>query len=362
METRIALIPAYEPTDTLTALTRKLSKAGFTVIVIDDGSGSAYCRIFTEAGGCAHVLTHHANRGKGCALKTGLNYIKAHFPKDAVVVTMDADGQHSIKDAVRVCAAAEANPGCLFLGSRSFGGDVPARSRFGNTVTRKVYQFFTGVPVSDTQTGLRAFGADLVPFMLGVNGERYEYEMNVLLACAKEKIPIREVGIETIYLDNNAASHFCTVKDSLRVYREILKFAASSFTGFLVDYGMYSLLVILTGGLGTAVSVPLSNITARIVSASVNYMINKHYVFKNKEGGVKTAAQYFALAACILGGNTIFLSYLVSGLGVNRFAAKVVTEITFFTLSYMVQRFLIFRKKAAGPKPDGEKASENGKA
>jgi glycosyltransferase involved in cell wall biosynthesis len=252
---------------------------------------------------CSH---HSGNKGKGRALKTGLAYIKENFPKDSVVVTLDADGQHTVKDAIRVCRHAAENPGCLLLGSRSFGGDVPARSRFGNSVTRFVYRLSTGTQVNDTQTGLRAFGFEMIPLMLGVEGERYEYEMNVLLECSRQNIPIKEVEIETIYLNNNSASHFNTLKDSFRVYREIIKFAASSFTGFVVDYGMYSLLVILTGGLGTSVSIPISNIIARITSASVNYSINKRYVFQNKDSVAKTATQYFVLAACILAGNTTF--------------------------------------------------------
>jgi putative flippase GtrA len=200
----------------------------------------------------------------------------------------------------------------------------------------------------------------MIPFMLSVSGERYEYEMNVLLACSQQDIPIREVEIETIYHDNNSASHFDTVKDSFRVYREIIKFAASSFTGFLVDYGMYSLLVVLTGGLGTSVSVPLSNITARIISASVNFTINKRFVFKSKDSFVKTATQYFILASCILCGNTLLLSFLVDSLEVNKFIAKIVTEITFFTLSWAAQRFIIFKKNAIKTAGDGGKVAAHG--
>jgi len=343
--TKIALIPAYEPTCTLLDLIAELSAAHFQIVMVDDGSGDKYRWIFSSAMRYGDVLIQDVNKGKGSALKTGLAYIKRHFQKNAVVVTMDADGQHSVNDAHRVAEAAYLNAESLVLGCRSFVGDVPARSRFGNSVTRFVYRITTGVTVSDTQTGLRAFSAEMIPLMLSIAGERYEYEMNVLLECSRKKIPINEVKIETIYIDDNSSSHFSTIKDSFRIYRDILKFAASSLTGFVVDYGLYSLLVLVTGGLGTAISIPLSNVMARVVSASVNYTINKRFVFKSDDNAAKTAAQYFALAAGILALNTLLLSLLVNVVGINEYAAKIFTELTFFVMSWVAQKYFIFRKK-----------------
>ena len=345
----IALIPAYEPADTLPALAEKLLDAGFLTVVVDDGSGGNFNEVFEKtAGFVSKVLVHEVNRGKGAALKTGLSYIKENFSDDSVIVTLDADGQHSVEDAGRVVEAAALSKGELVLGCRSFREGVPVRSLFGNTMTKLVYRLSTGIRVSDTQTGLRAFGMELLPFMLSISGERYEYEMNVLLECSRNRIPIREVRIRTIYIDNNAGSHFATFRDSFRVYREILRFAASSFSCFLIDYGLYSLLAVLTAGMGAAVSVPLSNITARIVSSVVNYALNKTLVFRHRGKVTRSAAQYFTLVAVILAGNTVLLSFLAEGAGINKFAAKLITELIFFTLSWLVQRFLIFRKEPPG--------------
>jgi putative flippase GtrA len=215
-------------------------------------------------------------------------------------------------------------------------------------VTRFIYRLATGIAVQDTQTGLRAFNTGLTDFMLGIKGERYEYEMNVLLECPNNGVAIMEVKIKTVYFDNNSASHFNTVRDSIRIYLEIIKFAASSFISFLVDYGLFSLLSVLLSGLGSGISIPLSNITARIVSASLNYSLNKRFVFRDKGRVLKSAVQYFALAACILVGNTLLLNYFVNSLAVNRYAAKIITEIAFFIISWLVQRFAIFNRQAGG--------------
>lgn len=112
----------------------------------------------------------------------------------------------------------------LALGVRSIGKEMPPRSRLGNRITRSVFKLITGVNVSDTQTGLRAFGSELLSEFLSVKGERYEYEMNVLMKCAKRKNPVEEVPISTIYRDkSNSTSHFHSFKDSVRIYKDILR-------------------------------------------------------------------------------------------------------------------------------------------
>ena len=335
----IALIPAYEPDPILIRLVEELSGAGFAVVVVDDGSGSDYHEIFKDAARHAAVLTHFKNRGKGQALKTALSYIWENFSEDSVIVTVDADGQHSVEDAASLVRIAREHPDTLILGSRTFKGDIPLRSRFGNAATRLVYRLTTGLSVYDTQTGLRAFHMDLVPRMLDIPGARYEYEMNVLLTFARNRVPILEEPIETIYLNNNESSHFDTLKDSARVYREILKFSASSLAGFAVDYTLYSLLLLTTG------SLIASNVIARVVSSSVNFTLNRKFVFKSSSGLLRSAASYFLLAAGILAGNTLVLSFLVNTLGVNMLAAKLLTEIGFFIFSWFMQKFVIFKNK-----------------
>lgn len=344
---RIALIPSYEPDEHLLQLLQELRDAGFERVVVDDGSGEAARALYERVPDGTVVRRHPENCGKGRALKTGLAYIHTKYPADAVVVTLDADGQHRVPDAVRCAQAAEESPGYLILGSRSFGEDVPLRSKFGNTVTRFIYRLSSGISVGDTQTGLRAFHAEMIPFLLMIEGERYEYEMNMLLECPKRGVPIREIPVATVYENNNSGSHFQTFWDSYRIYRDILKFAGSSFLGFLTDYGVYSLLVVATSPLGS-IGVPISNVAARVVSATVNYTINKRFVFRNRDSVWRTGTQYFLLAACILCGNTFLLNWMVNDIGVNKFAAKLVTEVTFFTLSWLFQKTVVFRKKKTG--------------
>ena len=360
----IALIPAYEPERKLIGLTADLKEKGFDIVVVDDGSGPEYKDIFGELEQQATVLTHSQNRGKGAALKTGLRYINKYMAytesvktaagtasvsgRDAIIVTVDADGQHLPDDVLRVAEISANRRDALVLGSRALGRDIPARSRFGNTVTRHVYSAATGVRVHDTQTGLRAFHRSLIPRLLEIEGDRYEYEINMLMKLAAEGVPVIEERIETVYENNNSGSHFRTVRDSFRVYKEILKFSASSLASFAVDYCMYALLLAATGAAGIANGLILSNIGARLVSGTVNYTLNKRLVFRSRTGFAKSAAQYAMLAAFILAGNTIVLSTLVGTLGINSLAAKLITEAVFFAISWTVQKYVIFFREDSG--------------
>lgn len=340
----IALIPAYQPTEQLISLVQEAKSKGFQIVVIDDGSNPSTNDIFASTARFGTVLRHVENMGKGQAIKTGLSFIQSQYPTDSTVVTLDADGQHRIADAQKICKIAQNHPDAIVLGSRKLKENVPLRSRFGNTVTRLVYRISTGQRIWDTQTGLRAFSAKLIPQLLAVPGNRYEYEMNVLLTCSRTGIPVLEEEIDTIYIDNNASSHFDTVKDSWRVYKEILKFSAASLISFFVDYGLYSLLTVCTSGLGNVSSILISNVGARIVSASINYTLNRKLVFQSKAHIVHSAVQYAILAGFILAGNTLVLSFLSDFLGINRYAAKLITELIFFVMSWLVQRKVIFRE------------------
>ena len=338
-KTRIVLIPSYEPREVLIDIVKKVKQVGFDVVVVDDGSGDKYSSIFFALIKYAYVISYPENQGKGHALKEGFKYIKKTYQGEFTVVTMDSDGQHSLSDVINVCAEAEIYSGSLSLGSRKQGKGSPLRSRFGNCITRNIYRLVAGLNVYDTQTGLRAFDKTLLPFLLEVPGERFEYEMNVLLEAARRKIPIREIAIKTIYIDGNSGSHFDKIKDSYRIYKEIIKFSLSSLAGFITDYIIYTLMMLISGNL------VLSNIIARMISATVNYSINYKLVFKNKGNVLNSAVRYFILALCVLTGNTLFLKYITEHLLINPFAAKIITEIVFFIGSFLAQRTFVFGKR-----------------
>ena len=333
------VIPAFEPDEKLISVVNGITEeTDFRIILVNDGSGADYDGIFSQCKDKTVYLEHEKNRGKGAALKTAFSYLKEQ-DSPFVVVTADADGQHKLSDIIRVSEAVSERPERLTMGCRKFTGEIPLRSRFGNSVTKYVYSFAAGVKVSDTQTGLRGFMSDKLDFMLSVSGERYEYEMNMLLECARAGTGFNEVPIETVYIGENETSHFHPLADSVRIYRDIIKFSCASFVSFIVDYLLYTVFLLLTKNLIA------SNIMARVLSASFNFTMNKRYVFRNKDKLLPTAVKYFALAAFILAANTLILDLLVKFVIPNEFISKIIVEILLFMLSWTVQRTVVFRTR-----------------
>lgn len=348
----VVIIPAYQPDQTLATIAEQLWGYGCQIIVVDDGSGEEYQQIFDRIKDICIVLCHTQNRGKGAAIKTAMSYIKREMWENETIGIMDCDGQHLPEDMQKLLQYARAHRKTLVLGVRSVGKEMPFKSRVGNQITRNVYRLVSGVKVSDTQTGLRAFDSELIEKLLSVEGERYEYEMNVLMICAKEKIPIKEVKISTIYRDqNNSNSHFRGFRDSLRIYKEILKFSLSSFSSFLLDYTLFSTLMFFLPH--TAIAILFANIAARIVSAFYNYSMNCRFIF-HADQKLRKAVEYFALAGFILIMNNLILEMLVQILRVPVHPAKLLTECLLFAMSWLVQKHLIFRKAAAEHSYAGE--------
>lgn len=340
---RIALIPSYEPDDALLKIVNELLEHDFNVVVVNDGSGTQYNEIFDKLPKEVHYLNYEVNQGKGYALKYGFNYIKQTFDKDTIVVTMDSDGQHTVKDALSVCEKCE-EVGGLVLGSRHFDKSTPIKSRFGNWMARTTFLLFAHHKIYDTQTGLRAITYDLIDDLILIKGNRYEYEINVLLEFVRNNILISEVPIETIYIDGNSGTHYSPFKDTMKIFAKIIKFSISSFIGFLVDIGMFALLS-LFNGVGIANWLTIKNVSARIVSASVNFTINYRVVFKSKEHIILAILKYAVLAAMILLCGTKLLNLLVIESGINEFLAKIFVEVTMFLISYLVQNSFVFREK-----------------
>lgn len=341
----IIVIPAYNPDEKLIILIGSLHKNHLTdIIVVDDGSVTGLS-VFDSIKSRVTLLKHEINMGKGAAIKTALKYISDNTQQNAAVCTIDADGQHSVEDALKVLGCLKENPDSLVLGVRTFSGDIPRKSRWGNNITKFVFRILCGFYISDTQTGLRAFGSRLIPFLLEVGGERYEYEMNMLSSCVKNDIRIKEISISTIYTDsNNSSSHFRAVRDSMRIYGNLLLFAGSSFICFIVDFVLMRLFSFLFGLiLADYSSMILGNTIARVVSSSLNYYLNSNFVF-GKPKSNRSALQYYTLVVIILIANNGLLSIFTELLKIPEALSKIITELVLFFASFLIQKKIIFKK------------------
>ena len=330
---KIIIIPAYQPNDKLVQLINNINrkfKKDISMIVVDDGSGEQYSTIFNEISSLCVVLHHTVNKGKGRALKTAYQYVIDNFKDEKyIIVTVDCDGQHSLDDVIRLIEYNEDHPDVLVLGSRKLNNKVPLRSKLGNTITRIVFFIATHMFIYDTQTGLRSFSNDLIKYMLCIKGERFEYEMNVLLYLTRLSIPIHEIDIQTIYIDNNSGSHFHTIRDSYHIYKQIFKFSWLPILSFFINILLFILFVrlfsfniVLSYTISTLLSLLfyiLNKKSRRTLSFSFYLLVFSLLIIGNiLILGIRYFSIPLLLSKLIVDFITLFLYYLMCALFIDR--------------------------------------------
>ncbi len=219
----VILIPAYNPDEKLVKLLEELINNKYkNIVVVNDGSKNS--EIWKNINSEIIILTHKENKGKGQALKTGFKYCLNKYSNINGVITMDADGQHLVKDVNKIYESIKENSDSIILGCRNFyDKKVPLTSKIGNIFFRKLFKLRTRQKITDTQTGLRGFPFSIIKEILMVEGDRFDYETKVLFKCVELKLKIIEVSIETVYINKNESSHFNKIKDSLDVCKTVIK-------------------------------------------------------------------------------------------------------------------------------------------
>ena len=354
----VILIPSLEPDERLPAYIRRLKEGGFgRIVVVDDGSPEEYQPIFREIEKVPDttVLHHDVNRGKGVALKNGYRWIEENLGESITgVITADADGQHTVEDCLRLAEKLEDGKRALYLGSRDFRqGNTPPKSLIGNRMTSAVFKLLYGQYLPDTQTGLRAFRREELAFMTEVEGERFEYEMKVLIACSRARIPIIPITIETIYENENEGTHFHPIRDSFRIYKVIfgsfLRFMSVSLICVLIDQ-LFALVlrkwILPPLGLarGSMWNLQCSGWGARLVSSVVNFLLNKNLVFQMKGSARNAAWKYAVLCVGIITVSNIGV-WLLAKAGMADWLAKLLMDTGLYFVSYHLQERWVFREE-----------------
>jgi putative flippase GtrA len=341
----VVIIPAYQPQDALADLVGRLATSPVeALVVVDDGSDGAHRAAFDAIRDLpkVHLLRHETNLGKGAALKTGIAYALGTIPDCLGIVTADADGQHTPGDILGVARALTERPGDLILGARRFGPGVPLRSRWGNRITRVMLRLVLGKKLADTQTGLRGIPRALLDHLPRIAATGYEFELDMFTAAKHRGIGFHEVPVETIYLEGNRSSHFNPLRDSMRIYFVLLRFAMLSLATALVDN------LVFFAAFEWGASVLGAQAAARAAAVLVNYPAARRAVFLSHEPHRSTLPRYLALVL-----TSGALAYGLMGLLAPHWGvlpAKVAAESLLFLVNFVVQRDFVFVK--ARPRAD----------
>lgn len=338
------LIPAFRPTESLVDVVAALVDRVEQIFIVNDGSGGEFDRVFDRVRQQPKVtvLQHATNLGKGAALKTGINAFLCLRREDLTLVSADADGQHTPADILKVGEAGANHAESLILGARQFAPDDPVRSRFGNVVTRRVLRIVVGCRLSDTQTGLRAIPNQLMPLLLKLPARGYEFELDMLVLAKQLGVGIREVPVESVYLDGNASSHFDPLRDSMRIYFVLFRFALASLATTALDYSVFSAILLSGAGIASAQA------AARLIALVFNYFVVKRLVFYSDQKHTTVFPRYAAVVV-VSGLVSYGLIRLITSefTSVSPLVAKLIAETIVFIANFAVLRDFIFAKREA---------------
>ncbi len=359
------IIPSYNPDVKLTMFVDELIMSGFSdIVVVDDGSDFSDRKVktafeYVEGKKECTLLHHEENMGKGMALKTGFGYCKANRAKDTIVITADDDGQYTGEQMLECieyydnyCEDTDdmkANRPVL-LAPRDFRDtSYAARKRMLSHVSGFVMKYLCSVNVKDVQTGLRFIPYEHLDKLIKVEGNGFDYEINMLVEMKYEKINHieKQILVEPIakqYADYNP------LRDIVKFLGVMVKYAVSSLSATVIDLIAFYLLMLLCSsesvGMSDSLSLLVATIVSRIISATFNCVVNKRTVFKSDMPlkGVIVKFYIFTMFRAVLSYGAVYgLAYLLGSYGANlTVVIKLVVDLILFFVGYDVQKKWIF--------------------
>lgn len=357
----VVIIPSLEPDEKLTPYIKELISAGIKkIVVVNDGSSKKCDSIFNEISNIeeCHVLTHEVNRGKGAAIKTALNFYINNLSGSDGVITVDADGQHSVPDVLRMCEAMSANPDSFVLGCREFGEETPSKSLVGNRITSFAMKFFYGISLSDTQTGLRGIPNSMINGLLTLRGTRYEYELNMLIFAKGNCIPFVVIPIETIYFDNNSKSHYRPIIDSARIFAKVISgligFSASAICAAFIDISIYGLMTkVVLAHFPLFWMLLIAFLAARITSSAINFALNRRLPLSQNKNIFDTMPKYYTLVVVQMIVSFLSIYVLCAHTNIDEMIIKIIVDCILGLVSYQIQlRWVFCSRCSAAPKKE----------
>ena len=271
--------------------------------------------------------------GKGQALKTGIKEIY----NDAIlgVITVDADGQHLVKDVKNVAIKLEEEE--IVLGERDYKSskEVPLASLIGNRFSSLYFKLLTGIYLKDTSTGLRGIPKKYFDLALQTQGDRYDFEINFLKEMYIKKLTFNLVDIETVY--ENRIKNYRIIIDSIIIYKEFFKNLVSSLICAIVDIFLFWVFVKNIGVIFE------SNILARICSGVLDFIINKYWVCNKKES--KDTLLEFTKYSILFVAQMLLNSLIVTMLS-NIFGTliliKIIVNLVLYIMNFFIKNRYIF--------------------
>ena len=253
-------LPAYNEEKNIASIITKLEDAYDLVIVCDDGSSDLTGKIASKMG--AIVITHEKNKGYGAAIRS--LFLKSKELEVDILVTFDADGQHSVNDITKVIQPILDKKADLVIGSRFLDknqDDIPSYRKTGIQIITKLTNTTLKEKIKDSQSGFRAYSKDVLSKILpsdsgmGVSSE-------LLIKASNNDFIITEIPIKISYEGDTSTHH--PVSHGLSVTLSTLKFISIEHP--LKFYGIPGICFMIVGLFFTVLTLQLFSETRQIIT------------------------------------------------------------------------------------------------
>ena len=352
----VIVIPALNPPSSFVSYAEALRREGFSrIVVVNDGSRTDKLPVFFKLKRLGvTVVDHPHNRGQGAALRTGFQYYLDHFQGQSDgVITLNADRQIPPSDVVRIASSLHNEQAmcsfALVVGTRNLEGkDVTDYDYNMGGVMKLLYHMLMGVRLNDPLSGVFGIPDLRVRQCLEIGSDGYAYATSMTMSF--EKIGFLQVPVSYANYEEGVEPAFRKIPDTIRIlytiFKKFIVYSITSVGASILDVIMFGIFHSITFR-GNPMAIIYSTICARVISASVNYLLTKHFVFHFKSDSAqettKSAGAFFVLTAmqCIC--SALIVSAMKMLLGGSAVGIKVIVDTTLFFVSYKIQHKYIFK-------------------
>ena len=352
----VIVIPALNPPSSFVSYAEALRREGFSrIVVVNDGSRTDKLPVFFKLKRLGvTVVDHPHNRGQGAALRTGFQYYLDHFQGQSDgVITLNADRQIPPSDVVRIASSLHNEQAmgsfALVVGTRNLEGkNVTDYDYNMGGVMKLLYHMLMGVRLNDPLSGVFGIPDLRVRQCLEIGSDGYAYATSMTMSF--EKIGFLQVPVSYANYEEGVEPAFRKIPDTIRIlytiFKKFIVYSITSVGASILDVIMFGIFHSITFR-GNPMAIIYSTICARVISASVNYLLTKHFVFHFKSDSAqettKSAGAFFVLTAmqCIC--SALIVSAMKMLLGGSAVGIKVIVDTTLFFVSYKIQHKYIFK-------------------
>lgn len=191
------VIAAYNESENIEKVLNELVPTGYNIVVVDDGSTDNTNELINKFD--IFKIKHELNCGQGAALQTGIEFARKNS-EIKVFITMDADGQHQIKDIENLIKPILQDEAEVVFGSRFL--DKRTKLSLLRRIVLKAAVVFsklsTGLPLTDAHNGLRAFSKEVI-FEINISRDGMSHASEIVEIVSEKHFKYKEAAVEILY-------------------------------------------------------------------------------------------------------------------------------------------------------------------